>query len=1164
MPQGLTRARHKAGVILLLALAAVSPAQAHHVVTEQVSRGPAGGNGAFAVGYAGATPDGEHLYLTTSEALVAADVNGQNDIYENGPDGMQVVSQAEPGASDDLPGTSQFFAAAQDGTRVVFATVRRLVAADVDDDTDIYARAGGHTVLLTGDVPGLTGPVLFWGATPDATRVVFLGGLPMTLKETGTGGTQTVATSANLAQGGVDADGDTVAFTSTAALLPADTDARTDVYRWHAGVLSLVSTGNGAFDATGKGISSDGEHIFFETAEQLVAQDTDSAVDVYEWAAGRLRVASTGSLAAGTGNGPYDAHFQRASVDGSRVVFTSDEHLSADDIETLFDPDDEFEGRDVFVRVDGLDTVLASGGRPNHLYSSEVVFAGASRDAAQVYVNSGEALTAEDEDFGFLDAWGNAGGVTRLLSTAAGHETDFNTSAFAGAAQDGDPAYFSVDNASFAPEDDDNGEDFYVRAGTVTSLATTGAVSGADDLNPTWRGVSDDGRLGWYTTWERATATDVDGPCPPGERDPCVDLFRTRLTGAPPSVAPGAAATTWTEGDAPTPIAPALTVTAPLGTILGATVTLEGGLRAGDALALAPPSGLAVDVTGPVVTISGEGTAAEYETALRAVTFASPGVAPVGGDRVFNFRVSDADHTSAAGARTVSVVAVDSPPALSGTQPVTWTEDDPAVVVAPALQVDDIDSPSLTSATAEVVGAQPGDTLEVDAGALTATQPAPGRLQLTGSATLATYQAVLRSVRFRAATQAPVAGTRTVRFVVRDGTSAADPADAAMQVVAVDDPPVLGVSASPVAHVAGGGPVAVAADASVTDVDSSTASAAVVSGLRAGDTLTVADPRGLQLAVGPTGTTLSGSAPLSTYRDVLRDLRFDTAEPGRRTLTLRVGDGVAVTREAQAFPAAPAVQGPPALTRSRAATFAIQGVSGATFACSLDGGTEQPCGPVAGLTDAAHTVAVRQTVEGLVSPPGVAAWLVDATPPGPPVITSGPRPRTAQTSARITWRTTEPGDSVSCRLDNGAPQPCVTAFAASRLGRGAHVLTVTQTDAAGNVSMEATHRWTVVDRAAAGPRLTVPRPTLVGGRLLARCALRAGWLRSCTVTARRAGRVVGRATRSVSARGRRALDVPVPIVPRGRRGRLSLRAELRAFGRATPLTASRSVAPAHK
>ncbi len=91
----------------------------------------------------------------------------------------------------------------------------------------------------------------------------------------------------------------------------------------------------------------------------------------------------------------------------------------------------------------------------------------------------------------------------------------------------------------------------------------------------------------------------------------------------------------------------------------------------------------------------------------------------------------------------------------------------------------------------------------------------------------------------------------------------------------------------------------------------------------------------------------------------------------------------------------------------------------------------------------------------------------DCTPPDT-ILTSGPPKKvvTAHKSVKVTiaFVATESGTTLSCRVDRGAAAPCLGRLTV-KLKPGKHTLTVTATDAVGNVepapltvSVKVTHR----------------------------------------------------------------------------------------------------------
>ncbi len=78
------------------------------------------------------------------------------------------------------------------------------------------------------------------------------------------------------------ADGKRVFFDTTEALVSQDTNGQEDVYEWEGGRVYLISTGQSANPSVFVGAGDSGDDVFFETRQQLVAQDTDNLVDIYD------------------------------------------------------------------------------------------------------------------------------------------------------------------------------------------------------------------------------------------------------------------------------------------------------------------------------------------------------------------------------------------------------------------------------------------------------------------------------------------------------------------------------------------------------------------------------------------------------------------------------------------------------------------------------------------------------------------------------------------------------------------------------------------------------------------------------------------------------------------------------------------------------------------
>ena len=142
---------------------------------------------------------------------------------------------------------------------------------------------------------------------------------------------------------------------------------------------------------------------------------------------------------------------------------------------------------------------------------------------------------------------------------------------------------------------------------------------------------------------------------------------------------------------------------------------------------------------------------------------------------------------------------------------------------------------------------------------------------------------------------------------------------------------------------------------------------------------------------------------------------------------------------------------------------------GGTFQCSLDNAAFTACGSspltLTGLGFGQHTYAVTQTdAYGNVGSATTVTWTVDVTPPGAPTVarTAPTDSPTNSPSQTITFAGTEAGGTFQCKLDGAAYGACpASPLTLNGLGSGSHAYSVTQTDAAGNVSAPGAVSWTV-------------------------------------------------------------------------------------------------------
>ncbi len=411
---------------------------------------PACGNGPVDAGFAGASADGNKVFLVSEERLAAADTDNSVDVYVRDLAG-ETTKLVSAGGGSCVPvcGNGAFSVALRgisaDGTHAYFTTAESLSSADTDSAFDIYARdlTGETTTLVSqggeGCAPtcGNSGAVpVFQGTSANGSRVFFttdepmvgadkdtatdiyardLPGGPTILISGGSSSTETASFSAATANGAH------VFFTTAEPLVLADDDSANDVYEWSGGTLELVTSAEcvSACGVSFDAVSSDAGTVLFSTSEQLSLADTDSSSDIYsqQTGGGEPVLVSLGSGCGGCGNGPADARFARASAGASHLVFTSSEVLSPEDD----DAEDDIYARDVAGEETSLVTTSPSY-CPLKKGSCGATFVGASIDGVHVFFTTVERFTLEDGD-NEVDVYERSLGdtpaedVTRLVST---------------------------------------------------------------------------------------------------------------------------------------------------------------------------------------------------------------------------------------------------------------------------------------------------------------------------------------------------------------------------------------------------------------------------------------------------------------------------------------------------------------------------------------------------------------------------------------------------------------------------------------------------------------------------------------------------------------------------------------------------------------------------
>lgn len=549
--------------------------------------------------YKGSSADGSVVFFETDEQLVAGDTDTKRDVYERSYDAdpeieSYVTREVSLGPAGGNAAYNALFEKANvDGDVVFFSTGEGLVEADTDLKSDVYMRdlLSGKTTLISA---GEAGCAPACGNGP-----------------------------ADAGFAASSSDGTKIFFVSEERLAAADSDGSADIYVRNLAneTTSLVSAGgppcapacgNGAFDDVAlRGISANGSHAYFTTAESLSGADADTAVDIYsrDLSGGLTTLVSQGGegcLPACGNNGAVPV-FQKSSESGNRAFFSTDEALVGADKDTA---------TDVYARdLPGGPTTLISGGTSSTQTAS---FAAATADGTHVFFSTPEGLVAEDKD-GFNDVYEWTGGTlvlvtpaacssacsaafdavsadasTVLFSTAeplAGADTDTSVDIYSQEVGGGAPLLISqgtgcggcgngaadarFDRASadasqvvfssaevLAADDGDSEDDIYDRdvLSGKTSLVTTApsyCPLKKGNCGATFVGASAEGSHVYFTTVERFKLEDGDDEVDVYERfldpSPGEDLTRLVSTGNSPDLELGPPAPKLTSTNPPSP-----------------------------------------------------------------------------------------------------------------------------------------------------------------------------------------------------------------------------------------------------------------------------------------------------------------------------------------------------------------------------------------------------------------------------------------------------------------------------------------------------------------------------------------------------------------------------------------------------------------------------------
>ena len=271
------------------------------------------------------------------------------------------------------------------------------------------------------------------------------------------------------------------------------------------------------------------------------------------------------------------------------------------------------------------------------------------------------------------------------------------------------------------------------------------------------------------------------------------------------------------------------------------------------------------------------------------------------------FLVNDGDVDSNIVSRDIDFTAVNDAPTLANIEavPASYTEGGSAVGITANLSLADLDDTNIESAVVSIsnnFAAGEDELIFTDQSGIGGSfDAATGILTLTGSASVADYQAALTTITYNNTSANPSTLTRSVSFEINDGELNSNILSRDIELVAANDAPVLSaIEAAPASYTENDAPLAITGSTTVSDIDDTNIESAVVSissNFSADDVLGFTDQNGISGNYNAANGILSltGSATLVDYQAALQSITYvntsDDPSDLTRTVTIQVNDG---------------------------------------------------------------------------------------------------------------------------------------------------------------------------------------------------------------------------------------------------------------------------------
>ncbi len=461
----------------------------------------------------------------------------------------------------------------------------------------------------------------------------------------------------------------------------------------------------------------------------------------------------------------------------------------------------------------------------------------------------------------------------------------------------------------------------YVNGEDVLSFKNVGGISGTWDASTATMSLSGNAKIANYRAALRKVEYENTNTSNPtgtrvisflvndGDDNSNTATRNISIAGvnAPPVLASiEGSALSYNEGAGPVSITDVITITdADDANLVSATVSISSGYVNGeDVLSFANAGGITGtwDAATGTLSLSGNTTIANYQSELRNVFYENMDVTnPTLETRTVSFFVNDITNSSNTLTRNITIANVNQTPVLSAieTETFNYNEGEGKKNVTSSITIEDADNDNLQSAVITIAsGYKNGeDVLSfTDANGITGSWNAgQGRLSFSGEASVANYQAALRSVQYENTNATnPSNELRTISFITNDDIDSSNTLTRIISINHINKAPVLAnIEGSNLVYNIGVDPVNITNNIIVTDIDDGNLSSAtiqIVNGyFQNEDILSFLSSDNISAIWNVVSGTLSltGTSSFTNYQKALRNIKYLNSNNLNPSITVR-------------------------------------------------------------------------------------------------------------------------------------------------------------------------------------------------------------------------------------------------------------------------------------